>query len=197
MDEWTLAQAICLLLGVAPDSWFGQIIGEGRRASDLFNSSHERIYREAAKLRDLMWASHNQRKLNPGGHPFATSPQPMPPGKWISWARSKGLTIPEQLLDLESSFSEPASLQALKASREKNPAEPLDDREKDALMNTIGALLKLLREPRSEAGGKARFASQAKIIDTILAAHPGRYGMSKRNLEDIFAAANRAIDINE
>jgi hypothetical protein len=181
IDEWTVAQATCLLLRVNPHCSFGEVVGKREALRGPFTSTQSRLCREGAQLLDLIWASHRQRKLDPDRKPVADSPQPMPPHEWIRWAKSKALEIPAELTDIQV---------VAPVRRDRT-----DDRERLACLNTIGALLVLLLEERPSAGGKARalYASQARIIDTVLEAHPEKYGMSKRNLEAIFAGANKAI----
>lgn len=59
--------------------------------------------------------------------------------------------------------------------------QPLGDRERAALLNSIGALLKY-------SGHK-----ESAIINSILTNHPGVYGLTKRTLESKFAEAKRSL----
>lgn len=58
---------------------------------------------------------------------------------------------------------------------------PLGGRERGALLNIIGALLEQLNQ------------KDAATISGILDAHPSAQGLSKRNLEEKFAAARRSL----
>jgi hypothetical protein len=100
MDEWSMSQALCLMVGVTPDSWFGKKIGRGERSSLELSGAQAELSDRAREIFDLIWASHNQRKLTPEGHPFATSPEAMAPGRWVYWARSKGIQLPMELTDV-------------------------------------------------------------------------------------------------
>ncbi len=59
--------------------------------------------------------------------------------------------------------------------------------------NIIGALLQLLLGHTPSGKAHSLFKDQAAIIDGILASNPGKPGLSKRNLEAKFAAANQSM----
>lgn len=73
---------------------------------------------------------------------------------------------------------------ASKAERPTTPARP-------SHLKIIAALLNLLAEPRRTGH------NQSAVIAEILERHPDTRGLSKRNLEEVFAAANRAASENE
>lgn len=186
---WTLVEASSLLAGEIPGSDSLNTINYGSSdpaRTPLPVGKAAYIYAELKDAIDLERLPFKESRNNE----LAT--RRVEPRKCVQWADEFGLDIPEPLRVLLIPMPEPEC--------DVSSARPsLDDREKSALMNTIGALLKMLLEPQPLAGGKARaaFPSQSKIIDALLAEHASRYGMSKRNLESIFAAANRAIESDE
>jgi len=61
-------------------------------------------------------------------------------------------------------------------------------------LNIIGAMLDLMLEASSPGRQRySSFASQTALIEQILAHHEGKTGLSKRTLEDKFAAAKRSL----
>lgn len=70
---------------------------------------------------------------------------------------------------------------------------PLDQREKKALLATIGAMLEIAtgRMPGLPANGV--FDTQDALIQVITAKYDGCYGLSSRNLQAKFAAANKLL----
>lgn len=84
--------------------------------------------------------------------------------------------------------------QSLKAIAEK--ANTPGDRAESTYLNIIGAMLELMLG-KSPAGQKySSFASQAAVIDGLLAHHEGKAGISARTLEEKFAAAKRGLAAN-
>ena len=69
----------------------------------------------------------------------------------------------------------------------------LSDQSKTSFLNVIGALVNTMLGS-SEAGRRhSIFDSQASIVDSITAHYGGVPGLSKRSLDEKFAAANRAL----
>jgi hypothetical protein len=65
--------------------------------------------------------------------------------------------------------------------------KPLGDRERQTLLNTIAVLLELI-----QTGTPGR-KSEAEVISEMLDNHSGKQGISKRTLEEKFAAAKRSL----
>lgn len=138
LDEWTMGEFVCLLLRVTPGSWFGEYLATGKSRSYEFSSSQNELCDRAAELRDLIWSSHNQYKLNPGVYMFARSPEPMPPGKWIAWARSKEIEIPPELSDMEWVATVLPDLPQTKDG--KRASADLKPKEKESLLTLVIAM---------------------------------------------------------
>jgi hypothetical protein len=101
----------------------------------------------------------------------------------VRWAIEKQILLPPPLAILEHA-PPPA---------DEEPPKSMDDRERVSYLNTIGALLKLLLG--NAPSGKPHFPSQARIIEVLLATYTEKkFGLSKRSLEENFAAANRSIE---
>lgn len=71
--------------------------------------------------------------------------------------------------------------------------QPLNDQSKASYLNVIGALVVLILGS-TEAGRKhSIFESQASIVDSITSHHVGVKGLSKRSLDEKFAAGRRSL----
>ncbi|WP_329514688.1 hypothetical protein [Pseudomonas moraviensis] len=98
----------------------------------------------------------------------------------------------ELLADLESVGIEPKELKSLAKIHHE-----LSKRSEFTYQQIIGALLSLFLS-RSPAGKPISvFESQAAIVDAITARYEGVIGLSKRTLDEKFAAANRSLKKQE
>jgi hypothetical protein len=71
--------------------------------------------------------------------------------------------------------------------------KPVSDRSEAVYLNIVGALLQLFLD-RSPAGKPLSvFQSQSSIVDAVIARHSEVAGLSKRTLDEKFAAANRSL----
>ena len=71
------------------------------------------------------------------------------------------------------------------------------DRNENAYLRLIGALIRLLLGKSPNGKKYSAFESQASIISILLATNRGKRGFTKRTLEEKFAAANRSIDVHD
>ncbi len=69
--------------------------------------------------------------------------------------------------------------------------EELDDRSEKSYLNTIGLLIEVMTEPRTE-GGTAPFSSEAVVITKI--ASKGIYGQGKTKIGDRFKVAKQMLN---
>jgi len=69
----------------------------------------------------------------------------------------------------------------------------ISDRSETAYLNIIGAMVSLLLAHSPSGKPHSVFRSQAAIVDALTAHHKDLPGISKRNLDDKFAAAKRRI----
>lgn len=65
--------------------------------------------------------------------------------------------------------------------------KPLSERERQTLLNIIGVLLELIQTPKTERD------SEAKVIKEMVDNYPDKQGISKRTLEEKFAAAKKSL----
>lgn len=72
-------------------------------------------------------------------------------------------------------------------------AKPLSDRAETTYLNIIGAMLALMLGKSPAGKPQSIFDNQAAIIDALLGHYEGKPGISKRTLEDKFAAAKRSL----
>lgn len=89
-----------------------------------------------------------------------------------------------------------AQLESFKESQGLNQCastydEELDDRSEKSYLNTIGLLIEVMTEPRSE-GGTAPFPSEAVVIAKI--ASKGIYGQGKTKIGDRFKVAKQMLN---
>lgn len=79
-------------------------------------------------------------------------------------------------------------MKALMAGKATEP-KVLASREENSYLSITAAMLALLRIPRNEGGGG--FPSEAKLIQVLVDKFGAVEGVSKRKLEEVFAAAKR------
>jgi hypothetical protein len=71
--------------------------------------------------------------------------------------------------------------------------QQLNDQSKARYLNVTGALVDLILDS-TEAGRKhSIFESQASIVNSITSHHDGVKGLSKRSLDEKFAAGRRSL----
>lgn len=70
---------------------------------------------------------------------------------------------------------------------------PIDQREKKALLATIGAMLEITTGKMPGLPANGIFDTQDALIQVITAKYDGCYGLSSRNLQTKFAAANKLL----
>lgn len=99
------------------------------------------------------------------------------------------------LPDLNELGIERVELERFEASLEsgENKAKALNGKERASLINIIGVLLGTLLGKSSNGTPYSAFSSQEAIIDSIHANYGEGKGLSKRNLEEKFAEANRVV----
>ncbi|MDF5890264.1 hypothetical protein P4A93_01280 [Pseudomonas syringae pv. syringae] len=73
----------------------------------------------------------------------------------------------------------------------------LSERSELTYQNIIGALLNLFLDQSPAGHPLSVFKSQAAIVDAVIARHPDVSGLSKRTLDEKFAAANRSLKRNQ
>ncbi|NAO28866.1 protein kinase [Pseudomonas syringae pv. dysoxyli] len=97
-------------------------------------------------------------------------------------------TLQVLMNELQAAGVERETLRML-AENKKN----LSDQSKTSFLNVIGALVDLILGS-TEAGRKhSIFESQASIVDSITSHHDGVKGLSKRSLDEKFAAGRRSL----
>jgi hypothetical protein len=70
----------------------------------------------------------------------------------------------------------------------------LSDRSKLSFLNVIGALVNIMLGSSTAGRRHSIFDSQASIVDSITAHYGGVAGLSKRSLDEKFAAGKRSLD---
>lgn len=94
--------------------------------------------------------------------------------------------------DATTLFFLASDVERLAKGVQTTPTEkPLDTREDSSLHRIIAAMLALLQ---SEDGGD--FPSTAKVIDQLVQRYGAAEGVSKRNLEKVYAEAKRVVGID-
>ncbi|MBX8544135.1 hypothetical protein K5D53_05740 [Pseudomonas cichorii] len=101
-------------------------------------------------------------------------------------------TLQRQLQDVE------ANLRALGLEQENlksmaNSNERLSERSEHTYLQIIGALLNTVLDSSPAGKPLSVFKSQAAIVDAMTARHNDIPGLSKRTLDEKFAAANRSL----
>lgn len=84
-------------------------------------------------------------------------------------------------------------LQERIAAAESSSSRTLGTRSETTYQNIVGGLLDLLLGKTPAGKPQSVFKDQTAIVDALLARHQGRPGMSKRTLEDKFAASKRSL----
>ncbi|MNZ73632.1 hypothetical protein D3C78_920500 [compost metagenome] len=102
-------------------------------------------------------------------------------GDWLREQQRRDALLEQQAAQLEQ---ERAAREAAERRAEQAEAEA---KAKPSHPLTIAALLELLSEP-SRSG-----RNQSAVLAEILERHPSKRGLGKRSLDDIFAAANKAM----
>ncbi|PUB37143.1 hypothetical protein C8K58_1273 [Pseudomonas sp. GV047] len=69
----------------------------------------------------------------------------------------------------------------------------LSERSEITYQNIIGALVNLLLDHSPAGKPLSVFKNQAAIVDAVIARHQDVPGLSKRTLDEKFAAANRSL----
>lgn len=80
------------------------------------------------------------------------------------------------------------------ASGEERSTRPMGERERNGYLGIIDGLLGLLLGKTPAGHKQSVFETQTAVIEAMLANYPNRPGISKRNLEEKFAAAKRATE---
>jgi hypothetical protein len=70
----------------------------------------------------------------------------------------------------------------------------LGERQETTYLNVMGGLVRLLIPSDVQDLADVRYSSQGALIDAMLSAFPHKPGISRRTLEEKFAAANRSLD---
>lgn len=101
-------------------------------------------------------------------------------------------TLQSRLQDIET------DLQALGLEQENLKAlvkthGQLSERSELTYQNIIGALVNLLLDHSPAGKPLSVFKNQAAVVDAVIARHQDVAGLSKRTLDEKFAAANRAL----
>lgn len=88
------------------------------------------------------------------------------------------------------------NLHALAVDEEPGKAEdkPLSPRERGTYLNIVGGLLGLMLGKTPQGKALSVFASQATVIDALLAHHGDKPGISRTTLEAKFAEAKRKLE---
>jgi hypothetical protein len=170
-DLWTLQEAAHLLLDLEPPST-DEIPSSSSPQGRLYHRLKDAVIMRDASETGLYAFESPTGKI---GH------RRVRVADCVAWALDKLIPIPPPL----------ALLGRLEQGSISHTEDPVDERERTAYLNTIGALLRLLLE--KGLSGKSPFPSQSKIIDTIEVNHPQKYGLKRRTLENNFAAAKRSI----
>lgn len=102
--------------------------------------------------------------------------------------KASGAALRELLEELKAIGLERESLRALVKAQGK-----LSERSETGYQHVIGALLETLLGSSPAGKPNSVFDSQAAIVDSITAHYEGTPGLSKRSLDEKFAAARRSL----
>lgn len=101
-------------------------------------------------------------------------------------------TLQRQRQDVEADLRalglEQENLKSMVSSQER-----LSERSEQTYLQIIGALLNIFLDSSPAGKPLSVFKSQASIVDALTARHNGIPGLSKRTLDEKFAAANRSL----
>lgn len=104
-------------------------------------------------------------------------------------------TLQQQLENVEADLQllglEQQSLKALASTQ-----EPLSNRSEHTYLQIIGAVVNTVLDVSPAGKPLSVFRNQSAIVDAVTARHPNIPGLSKRTLDEKFAAANRALKKN-
>lgn len=199
-DTWTSTEGVFLLSGLDPHGTvvkeaktsYGEVRDEIEVAAMLDGSElpsktflDNQGHELAEPLNNLqVRLAHLSSLWNSGSHQSRN-----PPLYYINWAESKEYEIPWRDWATEVGLLN----EKMSPAQEQNVVE---SKERTSYLNIIGAMVELILG--ISPGGKphSAFKSQSAIIEALLAHHPARPGISKRNLEEKFAEARRNIALS-
>lgn len=185
---WTLSEAAYLLSGELPPRAPVMLMNliQPRTPDDPIGAPAI-IYRDLKDAVDLQQIEFFESRTGD------LASRRVKPADCVTWADKYGYTVPEVLADLVPAQTAVASSTDLLVEQQTATSR-LNDRERRAYLNTIGALLRLLFGKTQLGKNNSVFKNQASVIDALLENNPNTYGISKRSLEEKFAEANRLID---
>jgi len=102
---------------------------------------------------------------------------------WLDWARRKGVVGNGDQSDV--SYNAVAS-----------EFRPVTVREENTYLNIIGGMLNLMLSKSPLDKPNSIFKAQADVINALISDYRGNQGITKRTLEEKFAAAKRSIQRN-
>ena len=169
VKDWGTYEAANLLLGIEPrslHSYPNDLSAEQRLASDQIDKL-KRVLDGAVDAGDfgkVIYADEG-RTIAPATSGF----------EWVDWAKRNGIDCAEELLNAVAETKE----------QDDSEADDIHPRRETTLLRVIGALLQELKESTDQ--------SQANIIKRIDDQHGHKSGISKSQLENDFAEANRRL----
>jgi hypothetical protein len=165
-ELWTLIDAAYLLSDQEPLGNLHEFIRcvEARKPAALIDIYDD--LKNAGLTKSL-------RLIDPGYGTYVGH-QRVKPSACIEWAIQREMAVPVQLLPLAN----------VRESTERTEATQL---------RIIGALLQVILGNQPNGKPNSAFRKQTAIIEAVCTTHPNQRGLSKRNLEDVFAQANRVL----
>ena len=166
---WTLIEAACLIAGIEPQPLevFDMKITTGGLAAKIYDALKDAIDLKGIDFFETRTSALAHRRVKPNCV--------------TSWAKSRGYSIPAELISL---------LQPTKADKTQTPGE----RSETTYLNIIGGLLSLMLSEPSAGKPRSTFNNQSTIISALLEHYRNKPGISQRTLEDKFAAAKRSLN---
>lgn len=174
MDTWTHEAAMWLIAGVIPHKIYdhmGYFLTNGRLLHNDQGEKDEKV-RLIEKLEQL-WQS------NPD------NPDSAPPSIFLKWAKEKKIEI-----DWLESAQRHGFLVRQEMVATDQAEKPLGSRERDTLLNIIGALVELIQT------SKLGRDSETAVIKELLENYSDKPGIKERTLQEKFAAAKRSLRSN-
>lgn len=174
---WDSREAAALLLGYEPDYAYGYGPDELGSVENKIDPLRSAIRDKANKLETILERAQlagefGKVRLNQGGGVWGGTVSPF---DWMAWAKSNNIDCVEALLNAVAETKE----------QDDSEADDIHPRRETTLLRVIGALLQELKESTDQ--------SQANIIKRIDDQHGHKSGISKSQLENDFAEANRRL----
>lgn len=170
MDTWSYEAAMFLLAGVIPVEIYE---GMGFYTTDLKllhndnGEKDERIFRISVLKR--LWLSNPE------------NPERAAPSTFLQWADKKNIQVPWLESVQRFGFLLPA------AEGGSEPEKPITNKERNNYLNIIGALVELIKTPRS---GRV---NDTAVINELVQNYGDKPGLGERHLQGVFPKARKSL----